>query len=95
LIVTFSNTQNQGLFENSKTIQHQPLKQFTIFKSFNAHDGENIASHDAIQDVFASIVRDARFHVLKLFINELTLFCQLMAFAQWLMSSLSTPLEQN
>jgi hypothetical protein len=27
------------------------------------HDGERIASHDGIQDAFASIVKDARFHV--------------------------------
>jgi exonuclease I len=30
----------------------------------STHGGEKIASHDAIQDVFAPIAKDAHFHVL-------------------------------
>ncbi len=67
---------------------------------FCSHGGEWIASHDVVEDAFVSIAKDARFHVSHeqthvlfplpfcLFINGLTLFYQLMAFAlQWMWSS--------
>jgi hypothetical protein len=38
-----------------------------------SHDGEWITSHDVAQDVFASIVKDVRFHVLHEHIRVLLL----------------------
>jgi hypothetical protein len=59
-------------------------------------------SHDVACDVFAYIMKDAGFHVLweqthffghlffSLFVGGSTLFCRLMAFTCWSMSSLLT-----
>ncbi len=59
------------------------------------HGGKRTSSHDAIQNAFVSIVRDASFHVLweqthvlysvlfNLFIDKSTLLCWLTTFAHW------------
>jgi hypothetical protein len=49
-----------GVWDVFSTIQATP----SLFKTLTNQGGEKIASHDVVQDVFASIVKDVRFHVL-------------------------------
>jgi hypothetical protein len=69
------------------------------------HGGERIASYNAIQDAFVSIVRDAGFHILhkqthilwppsfQFFYRWVNIVCQLISFTLWPMLSLSTLFE--
>jgi len=51
------------VFEMIHYICGQPLDPTRIHLFRCSHGGEWIASHNVIQDVFASIMRNARFHV--------------------------------
>jgi hypothetical protein len=46
-------------------IRGEMLDPLGIHLFWCAHGGERTTSHDVVQDVFTSIVRNARFHVLQ------------------------------
>ncbi len=81
----------------------QPLNLGRTHLLHHSHGGEQIASHDIIQNVFISITINLGFHVLheqihvlyqppfSFLSNKLTLCYQLMASTPWPMLSLPTP----
>jgi hypothetical protein len=83
----------------------QPLNLARTHLLHYSHGGEQIASHDIIQNVFVSIIINVGFHILHEQIhvlyhppfnflgNKLTLCYQLMVSTPWLTLSLLTPLE--